>query len=329
MENPLVSIIIPCYNVGRYLKACLKSLDNQTYKNLHAVFIDDGSTDGTLKLLKEYAAKRDGVTVISGENQGVASTRNSGIDAIQGELFCFLDADDIILDTHVERLVNNLLQNQADMAVCGIKRVSERKSENFNANKSIKIGKVRIYDKIEALCEFFSQKNFDFLLMNKIFRKDVAIKSGARFLNGTRYGEEGYFFFKYLSACEKTVFYPDKTYVYVQRKNSLMHSSFNESRLDIYKNLDEVLELSKDYPTVLPYIKAMRAGYSAGLLYFILRGKYKNSDVIARIVRTLNSDVKSLKKAPKIAFYKKLCLPIVACVSKIVFRKHLKKAEIK
>lgn len=329
MKNPLVSIIIPCYNVEKYLKACFNSLDSQTYKNLHVVFIDDGSADNTLKLLKNYCALHENYTLISGENQGVASSRNKGLSAIKGEYFCFVDADDIILPTHVERLVNNLLQNQADMAVCGIKRVSERKSEIFDAHKIVKSGKIRTYDKMQALCEFFSQKTFDYLLMNKIFCTDIAVKSGARFLDGTRYGEEGYFFFKYLSACEKTVYYPDKTYVYVQRKSSLMHSAFNESRLDIYKNLDEVINEAKDYSAVLPYVKVMRAGYSAGLLYFILRGKYKNSDVIARIVRTLNADVKSLKKAPKIALYKKICLPLVACVSKIVFLKHIKKSETK
>ena len=328
MGSPLVSVIIPCYNSEKYLPTCFKSLDGQTYNNLHVVFVDDGSTDGTLKLIEEYCAKHPDYTIISGENRGVASARNLGLQAVKGEYFCFYDADDLIYPEHISLLVKAITENGADTAVCGIYRISERQAEKFNYGKKRHSRKVSAYDNLQALEQFFSQEKFDFLLMNKIFSSEILRESGASFLDGTRYGEEGYFFFRYLSACKKTVYYGAKTYVYVQRKSSLMHSAFNESRLDVYKNLDATERKAKEnYPTVVPYIRVMRAGYSAGLLYFIRKAKYKNSEVVAGVITRLCADVKDIKKAPKIALYKKIGLPLVAVVVKHVFRKHLKNVK--
>ncbi len=330
MTYPLISVIVPCYNVEKFLPNCFKVFDRQTYKNLHVIFVNDGSSDGTFGLLNEYCAHHPQYTLITGENEGVASARNKGLNAIKGELFAFCDADDIISDFHFERLYKNISENAADMAVCSIKRISERRADKFNAGKRVKGGKVRAYGKTQALEQFFSQEKFDYLLMNKLFRTEILRKSGATFLDNCRYGEEGYFFFKYLSCAEKTVYEPCETYIYVQNQNSLMHSAFNESRLDIYKNLNAVMKeiaASGEFESVFPYVQVMRAGYSVGILFFILISGYKNGKVIAEITRMLNDDVKSLKKCPKVAAYKKAFLPLCAALAKMIFAKHLKKEK--
>ena len=330
MDRPVISVIVPCYNVEKYLPTCFKCFDAQTYKNLHVIFVDDGSTDGTLELLKTYCAAHPDYTIISGENAGVASARNRGLDAVKGELFAFHDADDIFLDDHFTMLAENMLQSGADMAVCGIKRIPERKAAKFSLHYKKSAVKLQAFDKISALEQLFSQEKFDYLLKNKLYSTAVLKKSGARFLDGSRYGEESYFFFAYMAHCQKTVYYKAKTCVYVQRKGSLMHSTFNETRLDIYKNIHAVIkqiEESGEYKSVLPYVKVMRAGYSVGVLHFILYSKYRNSRVIAEITRTLGKDVKELKKTPKVAFYKKAFLPVCAVIAKTVYCKHLKKEK--
>lgn len=328
MTEPLLSVIVPCYNAERFLPTCFKCFDLQTYKNLQVIFVDGGSTDKTYNLLQEYCALHPEHTVIRTENEGVASARNRGLDAVKGELCAFHDADDVICDSHFGLLVKALTETEADMAVCGIKRVNEKKADKIGLRFSPREIKIKSYDKIQGLEQFFSQEKFDFLLMNKVFSTELIKKSGARFLDGSRYGEESYFFYKYLSAAEKTAYYGAKTYVYVQRKGSLMHSVFNENRLDVYKNIQAVIdemEKSGKFGSVLPYVKIMRAGYSVGMLHFILKGKYENSQVIAEITQNLCKDVKSLKKCPKIACYKKLLLPLCPLAAKIVFGKHLKK----
>lgn len=327
MTKPLISVIVPCYNVEHFLPTCFKCLDRQTYKNLHVIFIDDGSTDGTLKLLQGYCALHPDYTLITGENRGVACARNSGLNAIKGELFAFCDADDIISDVHFELLCKNLIDSGADMSVCGVKRMSEKKAKKFDTAKRVKSHSVRLFDKKQALEQFFSQEIFDFLLVNKLYYTEIMRKSGACFLDNCHYGEESYFFCKYLLYAEKTVYFGAETYVYVQNKHSLMHSVFNEKRLDLYTNISAVLaEMSNyaEFTSVIPYIKIMRAGYSVGILYFILKSDYENACVIASIVNGLRNDVTNIRKCPKIALYKKIFMPIAVWLSSILFRKHLK-----
>ena len=233
MFNPLISVVVPCFNVEKYLPPLFKCINAQTYANLHVIFVDDGSTDETGNLLRAYCESHPQHTLIACENAGVASARNRGLDAVKGELCAFLDPDDLICENHFALLAENLSSSGADMAVCGMKRVCERKALKFDPHRTPLSRKTLFFDKKQALEQFFSQEKFDFGLINKIFYSEIIKKSGARFLDGCRFGEESYFFFKYLSACEKTVFYGAKTYVYVQRRGSLTHSAFNESRLDV------------------------------------------------------------------------------------------------
>ena len=321
-DKPLVSVIIPCYNAEKFLPVVFKCFDRQTYKNFQLIFIDDGSTDGTLLLLKKYCKNNPSHTLIAGENRGAASARNDGLKAIKGELFTFCDADDIITSNHLELGVKYIMQENADMAVCKIKRIAGKRTGKFNYGKTPLVKKVRFFDKDSAIEQYFSQEIFDFLLMNKIYRTDVLLKSGARFLDNTRYGEESYFIFKYLSFSDKTVYYGAETYVYVQHKTSLMHSKFSESRLDVYANLTAVIreiKSEKNHLSVLPYVKVMRAGYSVGLLHFILHSDYRNKCVIKSIKTYLKKDVKNLKVCKKAAFYKKTFLPVCVLLSKIIF----------
>jgi len=321
-KNPLISVIIPCYNAEKFLPIVFKCFDKQTYRDFHLIFIDDGSTDGTLRILKEYCKNNPAHTLIVGKNQGAASARNLGLKEIKGELFTFCDVDDIITDNHLELGVKYIVKENADMAVCKVKRIAGARTGKFNFDKTPRAKKLKSFDNGSAIEQYFSQEIFDFLLMNKIYRTEVLLKSGARFLDDTRYGEEAYFMFKYLSFSDKTVYYGAETYVYVQHKTSLMHSKFNESRLDIYTNLTAVIREIKregNHISVLPYVKVMRAGYSVGLLHFILHSDYRDKFVIERIKNYLKKDVKSLNKCKKVAFYKKMFLPICVLASRMVF----------
>ena len=320
-DSPLVSVIIPCYNAEKFLPIVFKCFDRQTYKNFQLIFVNDGSTDNTLLMLKEYCKQNPRHTLITGENQGAATARNKGLKEIKGELFTFCDADDIITDNHLELAVRYIVKENADMAVCKVKRIADKKTGRFNFDKTPQAQKLRFFGTYSAIEQYFSQEVFDFLLINKIYRTEILLKSGARFLDGTRYGEEAHFIFKYLSFCYKTVYYGAKTYVYVQNKSSLMHVKFNESRLDIYTNLTAVIrEIKRDgkHVSVLPYVKVMRAGYSVGLLHFILHSDYRNTCVINGIKSYLKQDVKSLKACKKVALYKKIFLPFCVMLSKII-----------
>ena len=328
MASSIVSVIVPCYNAEKFLPTLFKCLNEQTYKDFQAIFVNDGSTDGTLTVLNEYCAAHPQHTVISCENAGAASARNKGFQAIKGDFFVFCDADDIIAANHLELLVKNISENGADMAVCGIKRMAGKRADKYNFASRPRACKLKVYDTENALAQYLSQEIFDYPLFNKIYRTDILKKSGACFMDGARYGEESYFVCRYLAFSDKVVYYGAKTYVYLQHKNSLMHSGFSENRLDIFNNLAAVIsDIKKDgrFVSLLPYVFAMRAGYSVGILYFILRSKYKNDTAIANIANGLKADAKYLKKCKKLAFYKKALIPVCVFFAKIRFNKQIKK----
>lgn len=115
---PLISIIVPVYNVKDYVEKCLDSICGQTYKNLEIVVVDDGSTDGSGEICDTYAQKDPRVKVIHRENRGVSAVRNEGLDIALGEYIGFVDGDDWIDSDMYEFLYELLIVNEADISVC-------------------------------------------------------------------------------------------------------------------------------------------------------------------------------------------------------------------
>lgn len=115
MENPLVSVIIPVYNVEKYLEECIDSVINQTYKNIEVILVDDGSTDSSGDICDEYVKKDSRITVIHKENEGTAVARNLGMENASGEWFYFPDSDDYLELNMLSELVCTALKKQADI----------------------------------------------------------------------------------------------------------------------------------------------------------------------------------------------------------------------
>ena len=118
-KQPLISVIVPVYNVENYLPRCLDSIINQTYTNLEILLVDDGATDNSGKLCDEYAQKDNRIRVFHKENGGVSSARNMGLDNATGEYIAFVDSDDYIDKCMYEIMLNSSVQNNADIVVCG------------------------------------------------------------------------------------------------------------------------------------------------------------------------------------------------------------------
>ena len=122
---PKVSIVIPVYNIGNVLVRCLDSVLGQTHKNLQIILIDDGSSDNSLAVCKQYAEKDSRIEVYHHKNHGVSYTRNVGILRASGDYIIFIDGDDTISNTYIADLVNEAESNSADIVLCGIQRVRE------------------------------------------------------------------------------------------------------------------------------------------------------------------------------------------------------------
>lgn len=121
-KSPLVSIIVPVYNVEKYIEECLDSLINQTYKNIEIIIVNDGSPDGSLKICKRYAKKDDRIKIISKDNDGLNMARSTGSGSATGEYIMFVDSDDAITETCVEDLYLLLVEHDTDIAVGGYEK---------------------------------------------------------------------------------------------------------------------------------------------------------------------------------------------------------------
>ena len=323
-KNPLLSVVIPCYNVSKFLPTAFEQLKNQTYKNLQIIFVDDGSQDNTKDLLQTFASENQNAVVYSQPNGGVGSARRLGLDNVKGEYFTFYDVDDFLCPSHFENLVNLAVDKGADMAVCSFARKKESKVSKTTLKGKFS-DKMEIYDGEQALVQYLTQKKFDFTLWNKIYSTRVLKQTGATFID-CRYGEESYFCYNFLRGCSRVVYNPSKTYFYIQRKSSLMHVKFNESRLDIIKNLQLVKDDSqKNCPRAYPYVSSMRAGYIVGLLFFIKKSDYANSQVIVDLIKMLKQDCKELKACKKTALYRRVFIPLIPLLAKILLKKRIKK----
>ena len=131
MSNPTVSVIIPVYNAQEGIKQCMDSLLNQSFTDFEIILLNDGSTDNSLEVIKKYAADNDFIRVIDKENEGVAKTRNKGIQLANGKYIVFIDNDDFVDSDYLERFYNEIDQEQLDIVLGGYKRVNQEMKTLF------------------------------------------------------------------------------------------------------------------------------------------------------------------------------------------------------
>ena len=149
MEEELISVILPIYNVEKYLEKCLKSVINQTYKNLEIILVDDGSKDNSPQICDEYAVKDKRIVVIHKSNGGLSDARNAGIEIAKGKYITLIDSDDYVELEMYEKLYNKAISDNLDIAICG----------NYNVSEDYKNKKVNLEDEDVRVDHVEQQKN--------------------------------------------------------------------------------------------------------------------------------------------------------------------------
>ena len=215
--EPLISVILPIYNMEDCLVRCLGSILNNTFPNLEVICVDDGSRDSSLKILLEYEQKDSRIRVISKENGGVSSARNAGLDLMTGQYVSFVDPDDYIHPQLFEFLFRALQESQADFSICGFHRVIAEGAEIYREPITFDSDAVQEY----SVSQIFRNRQLRTFCWGKLFRSDLV--SNIRFREDIQYAEDTVFFYE---VCEhilsvKGVGVPYVLYYYVQRENSL------------------------------------------------------------------------------------------------------------
>lgn len=232
----MISIIVPVYNVELYLKECIDSILSQDYTDFELLLIDDGSTDSSYHICKEYQSKDKRVKVLKKTNGGVSSARNLGIEKAKGEWITFLDSDDYIGKNYLEKLIsfdNNKFYELS--LVDGF--IRNDKTKHFFTRTPIY---VPIEIAIESIC---GNNGLCLAPWGKLFRKDIIEKNNIRFTEGLSFCEDLIFCFEYFKYVHNKVYVcNDTSYYYREVDNSLTHKIVN------YKQVLKAMEIQlNDY----------------------------------------------------------------------------------
>lgn len=242
-DTPLISIIIPVYNLENYVQECLESIIKQTYKNIEIIIIDDGSTDKTISICEEIANADNRVKFIKQEHSGVVIARGKGISISRGKYIMFIDGDDWIEHNMIEVLLNNM-QN-VDMVSSGVyKEVAPNK-----ILKQVDNLKKGISDIEYILKNIFNESLEEIHLLtpincNKLFKSKIVKEIYCEIDSSITYGEDTLFLYKYLLKCESVMIIDECFYHYRWREGSVVHSINKQRLIDINKIY---LSLEKDF----------------------------------------------------------------------------------
>lgn len=161
MRNELVSIIVPVYNTEEYIRQCLDSILNQTYQNFECLLINDGSSDNSSDICREYVAKDTRFRYFKKENGGVSSARNLGIELSEGDYTTFIDSDDWVDSDYLEVLYSAILEEQADIAVSTYKKFNTSDNCWYFHSFQVKYDR-KVFTNIELINELVDLDSFDF-----------------------------------------------------------------------------------------------------------------------------------------------------------------------
>ena len=240
MADIKVSIIIPVYNVEKYLKQCLDSVVNQTLTEIEVICVDDGSTDNSLQILGEYAEKDDRIRVISKENGGIASARNKGMEYATGEYIGFVDSDDWITLDMYEKLYENAKFHGSDMVMCPA-HIFDYLTHELRYDLP--------YFTLECFDETFDNRVFnheettDFFFAisvtawNKLYKSKFLEEKCIKFNEGLDFEDNTFFYETYLKACKVSLVRDFLYYYRINRSGSFITSA-NERFFDIVEMFD-------------------------------------------------------------------------------------------
>ena len=237
--DKLISVIVPIYNVEKYLTKCIESIINQTYENLEIILVDDGSPDNCPIICDEYAKRDSRVKVIHKKNGGLSDARNAGLDIATGEYIMFIDSDDFVEIDMMESMMNNMIDNNVDLVVCNIKYIYDN-SEKVKYNQ-----KDKVLDKYEAMQEYIKDGIVQAVAWNKLYK--INLINGMRYKVG-KINEDEFFTYKIVDRINKIYYNSKPFYNYVQRNTSIM-GLYSIKRLDAVEASYERLNFIKErYP---------------------------------------------------------------------------------
>lgn len=283
-----VSVLIPCYNTEEYLSRCLDSVISQTYKNLEIVLLDDGSTDNSLNIMKEYQAKDDRITIISRENRGIATSRNELIEKSTGEYASFVDSDDYISNDYISSMMEAIEKSNSDIALCGVKKVYDN-----TTNERITTETIHVSDRIETLKAMISVRDYYDYPVAKLYNRKCI--QNVRFPDGRIY-EDTATLFKIYNNIDRAVILDKECYFYlIGREGSITTKKYTKKNLN-----DNYLAIHDRYEFILEKVPEIKNEiclcYINNAIVLVQRALLTNDNEImnSEIVKKVYGEIKQI-----------------------------------
>ena len=307
---PKVSVIVPVYNVEKYIERCIKTLITQTLSDIEIIFVDDGSKDNSKKIIEKYLKLYPNkLKYLYKENGGLSSARNYGIPYAKGEYIAFLDSDDYIEPTMYEEMYNTAQKEKSDMVECDF--IWEYPNKQVYDCGVIYNGKKDALEKARVVA------------WNKLIKRDIIEKEKREFPNGLRY-EDVEFFYKILPSLNKISFVKKYFIHYIQRENSIVNTQTNRTK-DIFVVLNNVIEFYKTKGIYEEYKEQLEYTYTRILLCSSMKrmckikNKEERKNALKETWNNLNTQFPEWKKN-KILKNKNLKNIYMRSVNKVTFK---------
>lgn len=303
----LISIIVPVYNVEKYLDQCIESIINQTYKELEIFLIEDGSPDNCGAICDSWAKKDDRIKVFHVDNGGSARARNIGLLHAKGKYVGFVDADDFLMPSMYEILYKLAINSSAEISECGYYKVTSDVMHNSLNNLEGKT--IRTFNTAEALLENVRDTVVQQVVWNKLYLKRII---GNTFFTEGKYIDDEFWTYKIIGSAKKIVSTTEKLYCYRQQEASMMHQSFSLRRMDALEaKLQRLKYLEQRFPSIVSEAKCNLYFTCIYLQQMALKDVNKKEQIVMRkkIKNCLNSfcmeksDLKCIDNKQRIWFW--------------------------
>ncbi|MBR3263981.1 glycosyltransferase family 2 protein [Candidatus Saccharibacteria bacterium] len=306
METPLITIIVPVYNVSQFLAACLDSLKKQSYPKCEFLLIDDGSTDGSGVMCDEFARTDSRTRVIHQENQGLSGARNRGIHEAKGEYITFVDSDDTVTPDYISYLYSLIRKYQATISICGLKEITlKNEAIYYSAEYPEKAMSTE-----ETLGRMLREEGFTVVAYAKLYHKNLW--QNVEFPAGVLHEDLGTTY-RIIEKSPRIAFGPEAKYVYKKRESSISSSDFSEKKLDIISLTDTMCsEIESKFPYLINTVnlRRMHARFSVlRQILFVKNPSPAQKNIEQQIIDYLLQNKKYITKNPhatsrdKIAIY--------------------------
>lgn len=224
---PIVSILIPVYNAAAYLEATLDSCLQQTFRDFEVIAVNDGSTDRSACILEEYARRDSRIKVINQTNQGANAARKNAVEQARGEYVCFLDADDLLVESALQSLCSEMHQSGNDIIIGGLCFRGRRTETVFINHSPFGSGKIALF------CSVLSEGGFSPSLCAKLIRRDLF--RWVEWMENLSIGEDTAVVYQLLNQTDRVSFVEKVVYIYMQHENSVSHRLSSETRNSIIR----------------------------------------------------------------------------------------------